>query len=236
MGLTVQRKDCQLCSPNGLNSMSKPHRRLSDLNLWNYFKSNFLGLIFRIVPPKIPIVIPNWYRKYNKTSNVLGVRSVKRLIPVKINSRELKKKTNNFMIPWRFVIFKITKVITVTEIANTVRNPVFIPKIRNNTDASSPGLPADKLDNSIFSGEANRGTLRIAFAKNKTNRVIDTVFRWFCNRGNLTRIARPKIIPWNSPTPNAPITARTEKIGSWNTSTRNGIRANASHNFIKRGY
>ena len=137
-----------------------------------------------------------------------------RLIPVKINNRELKKKTNNFMIPLRLVNFKITNVITVTEIANTVRNPVFIPKIRNKIDASSAGLPADKLENSIFSGDANRGTLRMAFAKNKTNRVMETVFRWFCNRGNLTKIARPKIIPWNNPTPNAPITARIEKIGS----------------------
>ena len=153
------------------------------------------------------------------------------LIPVRINSRELKKKTNNFTIPWRFVNFKSTNVITVTEIAKTVRNPVFIPKIRNNADASSAGLPADKLENSIFSGDANLGTLRIAFAKNKTNKVTDTVFRWFCNRGNLTRMARPKIIPWNNPTPNAPITARIEKTGSWNTSTRNGIKANTSHNF-----
>ena len=216
--------------------MSKPHRRLSDLNVWNYSKSNFLGLILRIVPPNIPIVIPNWYKKYNKTSNVLGVRSVNRLIPVKINNKELKKKTNNFTTPLRFVNFKITKVITVTEIAKTVRNPVFIPKIRNNTDAISAGLPADRLESWIFSGDANLGTLRIAFAKNKTNKVIDTVFRWFCSRGNLTRIARPKIIPWNNPTPNAPITARTEKIGSWNTSTRNGISANTSHNFIKTGY
>ena len=77
------------------------------------------------------------------------------LIPVKINNKELKKKTNNFMIPRRFVNFKITKVITVTDIANTVRKPVFIPKIRNNKDASSAGLPADKLESSIFSGDAN---------------------------------------------------------------------------------
>ena len=99
------------------------------------------------------------------------------LIPVKINNKELKKKTNNFTTPLRLVNFKITKVITVTEIANTVRKPVFIPKIKNSTDANSAGLPADKLENSIFSGDANLGTLRIAFAKNKTKRVIDTVFR-----------------------------------------------------------
>ena len=232
MGLTVQRKDCQLCSPNGLNSMSKPHRRLSDLNVWNYSKSNFLGLIFLIVPPNIPIVIPNWYRKYNKTSNVLGVRSVNLLIPVKINNKELKKKTNSLTMPRRFVNFKITKVITVTEIANTVRNPVFIPKIKNSKEANSVGFPAERFDSSIFSGDANLGTLKMAFAKNKMNKVIDTVFRWFCSRGNLIRIARPKIIPWNNPTANAPITAIIEKIGSWNMSTRNGIRANVIGNFV----
>ena len=136
------------------------------------------------------------------------------LIPVNINNKELKNKTNNFTIPRRSVNFKITKVITVTEIANTVRNPVFIPKIRNNTDTSSAGLVGERFESSIFSGDANLGTLRIAFAKNKTNKVMDTVFRWFCSRGNLTRIARPRIIPWNNPTANAPITATIEKIGS----------------------
>jgi len=54
---------------------------------------------------------------------------------------------------------------------------VFIPKIRNNTDANSAGLPAERLESSIFSGDANLGTLRTAFAKNKTNKVTDTVFR-----------------------------------------------------------
>lgn len=108
---------------------------------------------------------------------MLGVRSVNLLIPVNINKSELKKNTNNFTTPWRFVNFKITKVITVTEIASTVRNPVFIPKIRNKVDASSPGLPAVRLESAIFSGDAKRGTLKIAFAKNKTNKVIDTVFR-----------------------------------------------------------
>ncbi len=99
------------------------------------------------------------------------------LIPVSTSNSELKNKTNNFTIPLRFVNFNIAKVMTVTEIANTVRNPVFIPKIRNNVDTSSPGLPAARLESSIFSGDAKRGTLRIAFIKNKINKVTDTVFR-----------------------------------------------------------
>lgn len=66
-----------------------------------------------------------------------------------------------------YVNFKRMKVITVTEIANTVRNPVFIPKIKKRMEVISPGLPADKLKRSIFSGEAKRGTLKTAFAKNK---------------------------------------------------------------------
>ncbi len=78
--------------------------------------------------------------------------------------------------PVRFVNFNTTKLITVTEIANTVKNPVFIPKIRKSTDTSSPGEFADKFDKLTFSGEANLGTLKIAFIKNKTNIVIDTVF------------------------------------------------------------
>ena len=107
---------------------------------------------------------------------MLGVRSVSLLRPVSSNIKALKKKTNAFAIPWMLVNFRRTKVITVTEMANTVRNPVFIPKIKNRSEATSPGLFADKLDRSIFSGEAKRGTLRMAFAKNKMNREIDTVF------------------------------------------------------------
>jgi hypothetical protein len=68
-----------------------------------------------------------------------------------------------------------TKVITVTEIAMTVRKPVFIPKIRNNREINSLELVADKFESSIFSGEAKRGTLKIAFIKNIVNKEIDTV-------------------------------------------------------------
>ncbi len=121
--------------------------------------------------------------------------------------------------------FKRTKVITVTEIASTVRNPVFIPKIKKRIEATSPGLFADKFESSIFSGDAKRGTLKIAFAKNMINKVIDTVFRWFCRRGNLTRMALPRMIPWNIPIPKALKTAINEKMGSWKIPTRNEIRA-----------
>ena len=148
-----------------------------------------------------------------------------RLIPVNTNNNTLKNKTNNFTIPRIFVNFNKTKVITVTEMAKTVRNPVFIPKIKKIEDATSVGPFADKFVKSIFSGDAKRGTLKIAFIKNNTNREIDTVFRWFCKRGNLVKIARPKIIPCNNPIPKAPKTAIIEKIGSWNTSTKNGINA-----------
>lgn len=129
------------------------------------------------------------------------------LTAVNINKSALKKKTNPFVIPVRFVNFNTTKLMTVTEIANTVRNPVFIPKIKKSADMTSPGLFADKLDKLIFSGEAKRGTLRIAFIRNKTNIVKDTVLTRFCKRGNLTKIALPRIIPWNNPIPNAPKTA-----------------------------
>ena len=98
-----------------------------------------------------------------------------RLTAVNINKRALKKKINPLAIPDRFVNFNTTKLITVTEIANTVKNPVFIPKIKKRVDASSAGEFADKFDRLILSGEANLGTLKIAFIKNKTNIVIDTV-------------------------------------------------------------
>ena len=71
--------------------------------------------------------------------------------------------------------FSRTKVITVTEIASTVRNPVFIPNIKNRTDAASVEPFVNKLERSIFSGDAKRGTLKIAFIKNITNRDTDTV-------------------------------------------------------------
>ena len=83
------------------------------------------------------------------------------------------------MIPLRFVNFSKTKVITVIDIARTVRNPVLIPNIKNIKEASSSGLPAEKLNRSIFSGDANLGTLKIALAKNKTNRDIETVLTRF---------------------------------------------------------
>lgn len=107
---------------------------------------------------------------------MLGVRSVNLLMAVNTNSKLLKKKTNDFTIPFRFVNFKRTKVITVTEIARTVKNPVFIPKIKNKIEATSPVLFADKSDRAIFSGDAKRGTLRRAFIKNTTNKETDTVF------------------------------------------------------------
>jgi len=113
------------------------------------------------------------------------------------------------------VIFSKTKVIIVTEIANTAKNPVLIPKIRKMMDATSPELVAWEIDEkSIFSGEANRGTLKRAFARNKTNREIETFFTLFCSLGNRTKIALPRIIPCNNPIPKAPKTAIREKIGS----------------------
>jgi len=77
---------------------------------------------------------------------VLGVRSVNLLRPVNNKRSKLKKKTNAFAIPWIFVYFKRTKVITVTEIASTVRNPVFIPKIKKSEEATSLVLPTGKFD------------------------------------------------------------------------------------------
>jgi len=71
---------------------------------------------------------------------------------VKISNNALKKKTNPFTIPCKFVNFKITKVITIIEKANTVRKPVFIPKIKNSEETTSPGFATDKFVRSIFSG------------------------------------------------------------------------------------
>ncbi len=107
---------------------------------------------------------------------MLGVRSVNLLTAVNTNKRALKKKTNALDIPLREVNFNTTKLVTVTEIANTVKNPVFIPKIKKRAEATSPGLFADKLERLTFSEEAKRGTLKIAFIKNKTNMETDTVF------------------------------------------------------------
>jgi hypothetical protein len=107
---------------------------------------------------------------------VLGVRSVNLLKAVKTSKRPLKKKTNPFTIPCKLVNFKITKVITIIEIARTVRNPVFIPKIKKTEETTSPGFATDKFVRSIFSGDWKRGTLRMALIKNKINNVTETVF------------------------------------------------------------
>ena len=98
------------------------------------------------------------------------------LTAVNINKRALKKKTNPFVIPVRFVNFKTTKLMTVTDIVNTVKKPVFIPKIKKSEDMISPRLLADRFERVIFSGEAKRGTLKTAFIRNKINIVTDTVF------------------------------------------------------------
>ena len=59
---------------------------------------------------------------------------------------------------------------TVTEIASTAKNPAFIPNIRKNNDSTSPGLlTCEILERSILSGDAKRGTLKIAFTRNKKN-------------------------------------------------------------------
>ena len=105
------------------------------------------------------------------------MRSVNLLRAVITSKRTLENKTNIFANPLRFVNFKRTKVITVTEIAKMVRKPVFIPKIKKSDETISPVFVAGKLNKSIFSGDANLGTLKTAFAKNKKNSVIDTVFR-----------------------------------------------------------
>ena len=174
------------------------------------------------------MVKPNWNRKYKSTSKVLGVRSVSLLNAVKESIKMLKKKTNPFVIPLMCVNFKITNVITVTEMAKMVRNPVFTPNIKKRNDAISLGLPAEMFVRSIFSGDAKRGTLNIALIRNKINKEIETVFMWFWSRGNFTRIALPRIKPWKIPIPKELRTAIIEKTGSWKISTRNGISAMAN--------
>lgn len=106
----------------------------------------------------------------------LGVKSVKRLKQVKMSKNALENKINALVIRQILVNFNKTNVITVTENAKTVRNPVFVPNIKNRKDANSFGFLADKVTKSIFSGDANLGTLKIAFIRNKTNKEIETVF------------------------------------------------------------
>ena len=111
------------------------------------------------------------------------------------------------------------------EIANTVRKPVFIPKIRNIEETTSPGFATDMFVRSIFSGDWKRGTLRIALIKNKTNKVTETVLTWFCSLGNLSRIALPRMIPWDNPIPNVHKITISWIRGSLKLSTSIGIKA-----------
>ncbi len=134
-----------------------------------------------------------------------------------------------------WVSFSKTKVMTVTDIANTAKNPVLIPRIRKIIDAASPVLVAWEIEEkSIFSGDAKRGTLKMAFAKNIINKEIETFFTLFCNLGKRTRMARPKIIPCTNPIAKAPEIAIREKGGSWNSSTRNVTKAIDSKNLCSR--
>ena len=92
----------------------------------------------------------------------------------------LTNTTKTFLPPLICVERKRINEITVTEIASTARNPVFTPNIVNIIDAISPELVISKIfDSSIFSGDANRGTLRTALIKNKKNSPADTNFAWF---------------------------------------------------------
>lgn len=157
------------------------------------------------------------------------------LNPVNNKISRLKKKTNHFEIPCMWVSFSKTKVMIVTDIANTAKNPVLIPSIRKIIDAASPVLVAWEIDEkSIFSGDAKRGTLKMAFARNIINKEIETFFTLFCNLGKRTRIARPKIIPCNNPIAKAPEIAIRENVGSWNRSTRDEIKAIVSKNFCSK--
>jgi len=75
------------------------------------------------------------------------------------------------------VNFRSKKVMTVTEVAITAKNPAFIPIIVKINDVNSCGLPTCEMCvRSILSGDAKRGTLRIAFARNRKNRDAETVF------------------------------------------------------------
>ena len=148
------------------------------------------------------------------------------LRPVNSKIRKLKKKTKILATPWIWVNFSSTNVIMVTEIASTAKNPAFNPNTRKIKDANSTGLPDWKiLEILIFSGDAKRGTLKIAFTRNKKNKDTETVFTWFCKRGNRKSIALPKTIPWKIPIPNALKIAITENTGSWKTPTKNEINA-----------
>ena len=139
-----------------------------------------------------------------------------RLMPVNNKISKLKNKTKTLVAPWIGANFNKTKVITVTEIARTTKNPTFIPNTRKSSEVISPGSFAWKiLEISILSGDAKRGTLKMAFARNRKNKEIETVFTWFCSRGNRNSIARPKIMPWKIPIPNADTIAATENIGFW---------------------
>jgi hypothetical protein len=69
----------------------------------------------------------------------------------------------------------MTKLMTVTDIVNTVRNPVFIPKIKKSDENISSELVTGKLNRSIFSGDSKRGTLKTALIRNNTNKVTETV-------------------------------------------------------------
>jgi hypothetical protein len=102
----------------------------------------------------------------------------------------------------------------VTEIANTAKKPVFTPNIRKIIDATSVVLAAWESDEkSIFSGDAKRGTLKIALKRNNTNKETETFLTLFCSLGNLTNMALPKIIPCNNPIPKAAKIPIIEKIG-----------------------
>ena len=93
---------------------------------------------------------------------------------------KLTKMTKDLFPPEIFVERNNSNEITVTEIAKTARKPVLTPRIVKTIDAISPELVASKIfDRTIFSGDANLGTLSIALIKNKKNNPTEIFFALF---------------------------------------------------------
>lgn len=150
----------------------------------------------RIVPTNIPPAIAIWYAKYNNTSRLVGDKYVNLDAMVNTIARALITITNALAAPRMGVIRSNTKLTTVTDMANTAKNPVPTPSSVNSASAKAPGSADSRsVDMRILSGDAKRGRLIIALAKNSANSVVANKMARRRTTPNLAETALPSIQP-----------------------------------------
>ena len=110
--------------------------------------------------------------------------------------------------------------------ASTARNPVPTPSSVKKASAKASGsADAKSVESRISSGDAKRGRLMTALARNSTSSPTENSLACRRTRKNLSVMALPRIKPCTSPTKAEPPIAVIANRGNSKASARNGTRA-----------